>query len=79
MNNKSNKSSKSFLTIVFTVLGLLFPPLFIIGIIFGHLARKEFKENPELKGEKLAFYSLIVSYVLILPCMYIFLTCIPSP
>jgi hypothetical protein len=75
---RESKSIKSILTCIFALLGFIFPPLFLVSIVIGHQAKKEFKKNPELCGLGLANYSMLASYILIIPCMYIFLTCMPE-
>ncbi|PCJ58165.1 MAG: hypothetical protein COA79_14190 [Planctomycetota bacterium] len=71
-------SKKSVWSIVITIFGLLFPPFFLISIILSHLAIRELKSNSQLAGLGLAKISMISSYILIIPCNYIFLTCIPN-
>ena len=46
-----------------SVCGILFFPGFILGIIFGHLARRDLRRDPELQGAGLAIAGIAVGWV----------------
>lgn len=55
----------AILSICFSVGGLIFGPLAILGVVFGHIAKSRMRNSPEIGGGGLATAGLIVGYVLI--------------
>lgn len=55
----------AILSICFSVGGLIFGPLAILGIIFGHVAKSKMRQFPEIGGRGLATAGLVVGYLLV--------------
>ena len=68
MMNKQT-SVWAILSLVFSCCGLLY----ILGIICGHIAKKEIKNNPNLNGAGLAKAGLIIGYFVLVVNMGLFL------
>jgi hypothetical protein len=66
----SKAPERAKLSLILSCCGLA-TPLFvgsIAGIIFGHLAMREFRRNPHLEGRRMAKWGLIIGYGWIAVC-----------
>jgi Domain of unknown function (DUF4190) len=69
------KSTLAKLSLIFSCCSIIFPFGCIAGVICGHLAMKELKQNPELAGRQQAIWGLIIgyTYIIILAAFVLFL------
>jgi hypothetical protein len=54
--------SGSVLSVVLSSIGFLIPPLAVAGVIIGHIVRRRYKNDFNLKGAGVAMIGLIVRY-----------------